>query len=124
MSARTEITTDSSGKHNSENGSNGSNLHNSENGSNGSNLHNSENGSDVSTLHDFCQPEPLLFAACDDSLTHPTAEFDERFIKGRDAGFSVDIVKDYVATLTDKIRPATIERPKKKSVIFQSGTGQ
>ena len=44
----------------------------------------------------------LLFASCEDSLTHPTAEFDERFIKGRDTGFSVDIVKDYVATLTDR----------------------
>ena len=42
--------------------------------------HNSENGSDASNLHDFCQPQPLLFAACDDSLTHPTAELDERFI--------------------------------------------
>ena len=65
--ARTEITTDSSSKHDS------------------------EDGSDVSNLHDFCQPEPLLFAACDDSLTHPAAELDERFNKGRDAGFSVDI---------------------------------
>ena len=53
--------------------------------------HDSENGSDVSNIHAFCEPEPLLFAACDDSLTHPTAEFDERFIKGRDTGFSVDI---------------------------------
>ena len=46
-------------------------------------------------LHDFCQPQSLLFAACDDSLTRPTAELNERFIKGRDAGLSVDIVKDY-----------------------------
>ena len=84
--ARTEITADSSSKHNS------------------------ENGSDVSNLHDFCQPEPLLFAVCDDSLTHPTAEFDERFIKGRDAGFSVDIVKD-CCNFNRQIRPATIERP-------------
>ena len=76
--ARTEITTDDSGS-----------------------KHYSENGSDVSNLHDVCQPQPLLFAACDDSLTHPTAELDEGFIRGRDAGFSVDIIKDYVATLTD-----------------------
>ena len=52
--ARTEITTDSGSKYNN------------------------ENGSGVSNLHDFCQPQPLLFAACDDSLTHPTAELDER----------------------------------------------
>ena len=51
--ARTEITTDSVSK-----------LY-------------SENGSDVSNLHDFCQPQPLLFEACDDSLTHPTVELDE-----------------------------------------------
>ena len=97
--ARTGITTDSSSKHNS------------------------ENGSDVSNRHDFCQPEPLLFAACDDSLTHPTAEFDERFIKGRDAGFSVDIVKDYVATLTDRSVQRRL-RDKQNSVVYQSGTGQ
>ena len=76
--ARTEVTTESGSKHNS------------------------ENGPDVSNLHDFCEPEPLPFAECEDSLTHPTAELDERLIKGRDAGFSVDIVKDYVATLTDR----------------------
>ena len=56
----------------------------------------------MSNLHDFCQPEPLPFAECEDSLTHPTAELDERFITGRDAGFSVDIAKDYVANLTDR----------------------
>ena len=50
--ARTEITTDDSGS-----------------------KHYSESGSDVSNLHDVCQRQPLLFAACDDSLTHPTAEF-------------------------------------------------
>ena len=64
-------------------------------------------------MHDFGQPEPLLFAACDDSLTHPTAEFDERFIKGRDTGFSVDIVKDYVATLTDRSVQRRLRDPKR-----------
>ena len=54
--ARTEVTTESGSKHNS------------------------ENGPDVSNLHDFCEPEPLPFAECEDSLTHPTAELDERFI--------------------------------------------
>jgi len=75
--ARTEITTDSSGKHNN------------------------KKASDVLNLHDFCQPQPLLFAACDDSLTRPTAELNERFIKGRDAGICVDIVKDYVPSSDD-----------------------
>ena len=40
------------------------------------NTYNNENGSDVSNLHEFYQPQPLLFAACDDNLTHPTAELD------------------------------------------------
>ena len=88
-SARSEITTDSGSKHDS------------------------ENGSDVSNLHDVCQPEPLLFAACDDSLTHPAAELDERFIEGRDAGFCVDIIKDYVATLTDRSVQRRLRDPKR-----------
>ena len=67
----------------------------------------------VSNLHDFCQPQPLLFAACDDSLTHPTAELDEGFIRGRDAGFSVDIIKDYVATLTDRSVQRRLRDPKR-----------
>ena len=35
-------------------------------------------------------------------LTHPAAELDERFITGRDAGFSPDTVEDYVANLTGR----------------------
>ena len=77
--ARTEITIDSSDKQNS------------------------ENGSDV-------RVKPArLFSTTAASFRgvwwqsdSSTAELDERFIKGRDAGFSVDIVKDYVATLTDR----------------------
>ena len=64
-------------------------------------------------MHDFGQPEPLLFAACDDSLTHPAAELNERFNKGRDAGFSVDIVKDYDATLTDRSVQRRLRDPKR-----------
>ena len=67
----------------------------------------------MSNLYDFCEAETLLFAACKDSLTHPTAEFDERFIKGRDTGFSVDIAKDYVATLTDRCIPRRLRDPKR-----------
>ena len=87
--ARTEITTDSGSKYNS------------------------ENGSGVSNLHHFRQPQPLLFAASDDSLTHPTAELDERLIRGRGAGFSVDIVKDYVATLTNRSVQQRFRDPKR-----------
>ena len=67
----------------------------------------------VSNLHDFCQPEPVLFASCDDSLIEPAVELDERFIKGRDAGFSVDTVKDYVATLTDRSVQRRLREPKR-----------
>ena len=55
-----------------------------------------------SNRQDLCEPEPLRFAACDDSLTHPAAELDERFITGRDAGFSPVTVEDYVANLTGR----------------------
>ena len=46
----------------------------------------------VSNRQDLCEPEPLPFVACDDSLTHPAAELDERFIAGRGTGFSPDTV--------------------------------
>ena len=61
----------------------------------------------------------FFFAACEDSLTHPTAEFDERFIKGRDAGFSVDIVKNYVATLTDRSVQRRLRDPKRNRSFFK-----
>ena len=53
------------------------------------------------------------FAACDDTLTYPAAELDKRFIKGRDGGFSVDIVQDYVATLTDTSVQPRLRDPKR-----------
>ena len=101
--ARTEITTNSSSKHNSESQSDVPNLQ---------------------LLNIFCEPVELLhFAACDDNPTHPAAELDERFTTGRDARFSPDIAKDYVATLTDRSVQRRL-RPRYKSVIYQSGTGQ
>ena len=35
------------------------------------------------------------------------------FIRGRDAGFSVDIVKDYAATLTDRSVQRRLRDPKR-----------
>ena len=56
----------------------------------------SESGSGVSNLQDYlCE---LMADTC-----HAGAEAsDERIIKARDDGFSTNIVRDYVATLTDR----------------------
>ena len=84
-----------------------------------------KNGSDASNLHDFCQPQPFLFAACDDSLTHPTAELDERFIKGRDRWVQRRDSTRICCNFNRQIRPATMERdPKRNRSFFESGSGQ
>ena len=56
----------------------------------------SESGSGVSNLQDY------LSELISDTYHAGDEASDERFIKALDDGFSTNIVRDYVATLTDR----------------------
>ena len=60
----------------------------------------------------------LLFDTCDD--ISQSLELDERFIKGLDAGLSIDLVKDNVTTLTKRSIQQWLRDPDRNQSFFQS----